>query len=76
MAMMDDDEPAMLLAKHEKEAPELLLTEDKLLSTQLPKSGDYASESNVWYLDNDASNHMTGFRSKFVELDESISGQV
>ena len=76
MAVMDDDEPALLLAKHDKDALELLLSEDKLLSTQLPKSGDYGSESNVWYLDNGASNHMTGFRSKFAELDESISGQV
>lgn len=30
----------------------------------------------MWYLDNGASNHMTGFRSKFKSLDESITGQV
>ncbi|KAL8107947.1 hypothetical protein AgCh_024380 [Apium graveolens] len=44
MAVLDDDEPALLLAKHDKEAPELLLSEDKLLSTQLPKSGDYVGK--------------------------------
>ncbi|XP_074347210.1 uncharacterized protein LOC141686045 [Apium graveolens] len=33
MDVLDDDEPALLLAKHDKEAPELLLSEDKLLHT-------------------------------------------
>ncbi|XP_074363905.1 uncharacterized protein LOC141704579, partial [Apium graveolens] len=33
-------------------------------------------ESNLWYLDNGASNHMTGEYSKFDKLDESIVGQV
>ncbi|XP_074342194.1 uncharacterized protein LOC141679651 [Apium graveolens] len=28
------------------------------------------NESNVWYLDNGASSHITGFKSKFMELDE------
>lgn len=33
-------------------------------------------ETNLWYLDNGASNHMTGQRSKFKELDEKITGRV
>ena len=33
-------------------------------------------ESNLWYLDNGASNHMTGQLSKFSELDTKVTGQV
>ena len=32
--------------------------------------------TNVWYLDNGASNHMNGNRMFFVTLDETITGQV
>ena len=33
-------------------------------------------KSNVWYLDNGASNQMTGDRSYFTTLDETITGKV
>ncbi|KAL8110993.1 hypothetical protein AgCh_026669 [Apium graveolens] len=34
------------------------------------------NDSNLWYLDNDASNYMTSFKDKFVELDEAVTSQV
>lgn len=30
----------------------------------------------LWYLDNGASNHMTGDLQKFIELDRAVSGKV
>ena len=30
----------------------------------------------MWYLDNKASNHMTGDQTKFKELDEKLNGNV
>ncbi|KAL1333643.1 hypothetical protein AAHE18_11G116100 [Arachis hypogaea] len=37
---------------------------------------DQNSEDSTWYLDNGASNHMTGNRSKFVALDTNVNGHV
>ena len=36
----------------------------------------YTSRDNIWYLDNGASNHMTGNRHYFKALDETITGKV
>lgn len=33
-------------------------------------------DSNMWYLDNGASNHMSGHYSKFNKIDVKITGQV
>lgn len=69
----DDDEPMLLaaevcelaqVANEERVAPTLCIKEETLV------------ESDLWYLDNGASNHMTGQRSKFKELDEGINGHI
>ena len=75
MAQIPDDEPALLLTEcgEDKEAA-MLVNEENLV----PKLKESKQEmvSNLWYLDNGASNHMTGQRSKFSVLDENVTGRV
>ncbi|XP_074362613.1 uncharacterized protein LOC141702933 [Apium graveolens] len=52
--------------------------EDKDVGTAmfLTYKGDKESKKNVWYLDSGASNHMTGHKELFTEIDDTISGKV
>ncbi|KAL8158092.1 hypothetical protein AgCh_002701 [Apium graveolens] len=52
--------------------------EDKDVGTAmfLTYKGDEESKENVWYLDSGASNHMTGHKELFTEIDDTISGEV
>ncbi|KAJ4812770.1 polyprotein [Rhynchospora pubera] len=55
------------LTEHKEVEAETLLLSQKKGSIE---------EDITWYLDNGASNHMTGDRSKFVELDTHVTGNV
>ena len=62
-----------------EEADNLMLHEVVYLNEQKvkPSSFDIDQDSDfLWYLDNGASNHMSGNRSFFFELDETIKGMV
>ncbi|KAL1219421.1 Retrovirus-related Pol polyprotein from transposon TNT 1-94 [Cardamine amara subsp. amara] len=62
-----------------QEADELMMHEVVFLNEKNVKPKIFEAEldtSNVWYLDNGASNHMSGNRSFFVNLDETITGKV
>ncbi|CAM8994711.1 unnamed protein product [Rhodiola kirilowii] len=63
-----EDEPTLLMAIYEEKC-NMASSDDAKLSTD-------NKESNLWYLDNGASNHMTGVKTNFNELDEKVSGQV
>lgn len=67
MVQLPDEEPALLMEKHEEGT--ILLNEEKINPALSPESNEKAEKSNLWYLDNGASNHMSGLREKFDELD-------
>lgn len=59
----------------EKETNVVLLSEAGIVPT-LIADGSKPADSNLWYLDNGASNHMTGNKSKFRHLDENVTREV
>jgi len=82
-------EPTVLLAetampcKLEQTLSEELLSDDRQLTLnevkicpELHYTSDGVSYGDVWYLDNGASNHMTGDREKFREIDPTVAGKV
>ncbi|GKC76000.1 zinc finger, CCHC-type containing protein [Tanacetum coccineum] len=65
--ILEDDEPSLLMTTHE----EILLNEGQIQPEK------YASgDASIWYLDNGASNHMTGVKSHFKDINESVTGRV
>ncbi|RDX62997.1 hypothetical protein CR513_58613, partial [Mucuna pruriens] len=45
-------------------------------STLLLALNEDSDDKSLWYLDNGASNHMCGYKEKFVELEEKVRGNV
>ncbi|GJY82012.1 zinc finger, CCHC-type containing protein [Tanacetum coccineum] len=65
----EDLEPTLLMAIIEVEEQEVSLHEENVGYKE-------TNMDSLWYLDNGASNHMTGIREHFKELDEKVSGKV
>ena len=75
LAQAQEDEPALLFTVcDEKENTMVLLNEDKVFLSHHDKKVE--NWEKTWYLDNGASNHMTGVRELFATLDNKIMGQV
>ncbi|GJS30558.1 zinc finger, CCHC-type containing protein [Tanacetum coccineum] len=63
----EDLEPTLLMAILEDEEQKVSLHEKDVGYKE-------TNMDSLWYLDNGASNHMTGVREHFKELDEKVSG--
>lgn len=73
MTQIQNNEPALMFTECAEN--KLLMNEEDVMP-KLTKDGGKKNDSNLWYLDNGASNHMKGDHLKFNELDEKITGQV
>ena len=76
LSQIQEDEPALLIAEVETTNIENMLLKEEKVVPKLRSNNEGQRESQVWYLDNSASNHMTGQRGKFKELDERVTDQV
>lgn len=71
-----DDEPALLLSELDESKTQMVLLNEEKVIPRLETNPIAKRTSQVWYLDNGASNHMTGDKTKFSTLDEGITGEV
>lgn len=76
MTQTEDEEPALLLTECTDEEKEVIMLNKESVILKFKANCDKRAVTNLWYLDNGASIHMTGLRSKFKELDESVTGKV
>nr|GEV18401.1 zinc finger, CCHC-type [Tanacetum cinerariifolium] len=75
----EDLEPTLLMAilKDSNEEKHVKKVEEQKVSLHEEDVGyKETNMDSLWYLDNRASNHMTGVREHFKELNEKVSGKV
>ncbi|XP_074337419.1 uncharacterized protein LOC141674607 [Apium graveolens] len=70
-----DDEPTLLFTECKERDGDVVILNEESSNPRLVSSG-HGDDSNLWYLDNGGSNHMTGRKTKFTTLDEGVSGVV
>ncbi|XP_076937053.1 uncharacterized protein LOC143604465 [Bidens hawaiensis] len=67
----EDDYATLLMVQSTRDL--VMLNEEKVFPSEYAKD---STEKGTWYLDNGASNHMTGDRIYFSELDEKMIGRL
>ncbi|XP_047306189.1 uncharacterized protein LOC124909563 [Impatiens glandulifera] len=65
-----------LVQESSKEELEVVFLNEEKVMVNILANGDEYNHTNVWYLDNEASNHMKGHREKFNELNKKITRNV
>ncbi|XP_074347526.1 uncharacterized protein LOC141686386 [Apium graveolens] len=75
LTLIQEDEPVLLIAEVRQTEIASMLLKGKSVVPKLRTSNDERRESHIWYLDNGTSNHMTGARGKFKDLDERVTGK-
>lgn len=73
---VNDDEPAFLLIECGGTKKEMVLLNETRVTPAIRQECKSEGGSNVWYMNNEASNHVTCKCSMFKELDEKISRKV
>ncbi|KAJ9552465.1 hypothetical protein OSB04_016510 [Centaurea solstitialis] len=70
--IQEDMEPTLLMAVQGKgdKVEEIFLDEKEIEPEKY-----ISTDESLWYMDNGASNHMTGVRAHFTEIDERMSGR-
>ncbi|GJT49327.1 hypothetical protein Tco_0975484 [Tanacetum coccineum] len=69
------EEQTLLLCVKGEDIPSMVMLNEDKVFPRLHESQN-SSNRDMWYLDNGASNHMTGERNMFAELNESVTGRV
>ncbi|KAL9272125.1 hypothetical protein AKJ16_DCAP22420 [Drosera capensis] len=71
------DEPALLFSlSREKKQEDAIHPKEGRVLQGFHRGEEKTTVMNICYLDNGASNHMTGHREMFQQLDENITGKV
>ncbi|KAL8106746.1 hypothetical protein AgCh_023492 [Apium graveolens] len=76
LMQVQDDEPTLLSTEARESKESTLLLNERDVVPKLNKNVEERGVSDIWYLDNGASNHMTGKLSKFKEMNKQVTGRV
>ncbi|GJW48913.1 zinc finger, CCHC-type containing protein [Tanacetum coccineum] len=69
------EEETLLLCVKGEHVPSMVMLNEDIVFPKLHENQNNGNR-DMWYLNNGASNHMTGERNLFAELNESVTGRV